>query len=168
MLQSHNLDEWSSGGCPDPLQTVTPWSVCTLLWTRAQPCSLLHMQSHTWSCYFLQPAWEEHLHIFSNSLVNHNNFVEVQNQLGLKPSELVQLSTTRWADQVRSARAVLNNLPDAEAHSSVFRCGRGAYVRHSSLWPDHRDLSLWRCSQKPCYPFNWIQKNWIKNSSREG
>lgn len=48
---------------------------------------------------------------FSNSLVNHNKFIEIQNKLGLKPSELVQLSTTRWASQVRSVKAVVNNLP---------------------------------------------------------
>ncbi|KAI4802931.1 hypothetical protein KUCAC02_006498 [Chaenocephalus aceratus] len=48
---------------------------------------------------------------FSKSLVNHNKFIEIQNQLGLKPSELVQLSTTRWASQVRSVKAVVNNLP---------------------------------------------------------
>lgn len=36
---------------------------------------------------------------FSNSLVNHNKFVEVQNQLGLKPSEFVQLSAIRWGYQ---------------------------------------------------------------------
>ncbi|XP_077100036.1 zinc finger MYM-type protein 1-like [Siphateles boraxobius] len=47
---------------------------------------------------------------FSNSLVNHNKFIEIQKQLGLRPSELVQLSTTRWACQVRSVNAVLNNL----------------------------------------------------------
>ena len=47
---------------------------------------------------------------FSNSLVNHNKFIEIQKELGLRPSELVQLSTTRWACQVRSVNAVLNNL----------------------------------------------------------
>ncbi len=46
---------------------------------------------------------------FSSSLINHNKFIEIQNQLGLKQSELVQLSTTRWASQVRSVRAVLTN-----------------------------------------------------------
>uniref|UniRef100_A0A3Q2TPK1 THAP-type domain-containing protein n=1 Tax=Fundulus heteroclitus TaxID=8078 RepID=A0A3Q2TPK1_FUNHE len=48
---------------------------------------------------------------FSNSLVNHNKFIEIQNQLGLKPSPLVELSTTRWARKVRSVNAVLNDLP---------------------------------------------------------
>ncbi len=48
---------------------------------------------------------------FSSSLINHNKFIEIQNQLGLKQSELVQLSTTRWASQVRSVRAVLTNFP---------------------------------------------------------
>lgn len=48
---------------------------------------------------------------FTNSLVNHNKFVEIQKQLGLKTSELVQLSTTRWACQVRSVNNILNNLP---------------------------------------------------------
>lgn len=31
---------------------------------------------------------------FSTSLVNHNKFLEVQRELGLTPSELVELSTT--------------------------------------------------------------------------
>uniref|UniRef100_A0A8C6M7J5 DUF4371 domain-containing protein n=1 Tax=Nothobranchius furzeri TaxID=105023 RepID=A0A8C6M7J5_NOTFU len=48
---------------------------------------------------------------FSNSLINHNKFIEIQKQLGLQPSELVQLSNTRWASQVRSVKAVMNNLP---------------------------------------------------------
>ncbi len=53
---------------------------------------------------------------FSSSLVNHNKFVEIQKQLGLNPSELVQLSTTRWACQVKSVNAVLNNLPAILTH----------------------------------------------------
>lgn len=48
---------------------------------------------------------------FSTSLVNHDKFLEVQRELGLTPSELVQLSTTRWACKLRSIKAVLKNLP---------------------------------------------------------
>nr|XP_054606904.1 zinc finger MYM-type protein 1-like [Nothobranchius furzeri] len=48
---------------------------------------------------------------FSNSLINHNKSIEIQNQLGLHPSELLQLSNTRWESQVRSVKAVMNNLP---------------------------------------------------------
>ena len=48
---------------------------------------------------------------FSVSIVNHQRFSDVQMLLGLKKSELVQLSKTRWACQVKSVRAMLNNLP---------------------------------------------------------
>lgn len=48
---------------------------------------------------------------FSTSLVNHDKFLEVQKELGLTPSELVQLSTTRWACKLSSIKAVLKNLP---------------------------------------------------------
>ncbi|KAK0141852.1 Zinc finger MYM-type protein 1 [Merluccius polli] len=48
---------------------------------------------------------------FSSSLVNHDKFLEIQSKLGLTPSELVQLSTTRWACHLRSIKAVLKNLP---------------------------------------------------------
>lgn len=48
---------------------------------------------------------------FSVSLVNHHKFRDVQNQLGLQPSELVQLSKTRWSSQLRSVNAILENLP---------------------------------------------------------
>ncbi len=48
--------------------------------------------------------------------MNHNKFVEIQKQLGLNPSEFVQLSTTRWACQVKSVNAVLNNLPAILTH----------------------------------------------------
>lgn len=48
---------------------------------------------------------------FSSSVVNHNKFIQVQHQLGIGISELVQLSPTRWACQLRSVRSVLKNLP---------------------------------------------------------
>ena len=48
---------------------------------------------------------------FSVSLVNHHKFVDTQKKLGLQPKELVQLSTTRWACQLRSVTAVTDNLP---------------------------------------------------------
>lgn len=48
---------------------------------------------------------------FSASLVNHHKFVEIQKTLGLQPSQLVQLSNTRWACQLHSVSAVLNNFP---------------------------------------------------------
>ena len=48
---------------------------------------------------------------FSTSLVNHHKFRDVQNRLGLQPSELVQLSKTRWSCQLRSVNAVLENYP---------------------------------------------------------
>ena len=47
---------------------------------------------------------------FNNSVVNHNKFIEIQQQLGIEISEFVQLSPTRWACQVRSVRSVLKNL----------------------------------------------------------
>ncbi|KAJ3580971.1 hypothetical protein NHX12_032687 [Muraenolepis orangiensis] len=47
---------------------------------------------------------------FSVSIVNHQKFSDVQMLLGLKKSELVQLSKTRWACQVKSVRAMLDNL----------------------------------------------------------
>ncbi len=52
----------------------------------------------------------ESLHFFSCSLVNHHKFAETQKQLGLHPAELVQLSNTRWACQLRSVKAVMDNL----------------------------------------------------------
>jgi hypothetical protein len=48
---------------------------------------------------------------FGTSLVNHHKFSDVQNRLGLQPSELVQLSKTRWSCQLRSVNAVLENYP---------------------------------------------------------
>ncbi|KAK0138714.1 Zinc finger MYM-type protein 1 [Merluccius polli] len=48
---------------------------------------------------------------FSVSLVNHHKFKETQKQLGLQPSELVQLSKTRWSCQLRSVNAMIDNLP---------------------------------------------------------
>uniref|UniRef100_I3KZS0 HAT C-terminal dimerisation domain-containing protein n=1 Tax=Oreochromis niloticus TaxID=8128 RepID=I3KZS0_ORENI len=54
----------------------------------------------------------ESLHsFFSASLVNHHKFMDTQKKLGLEQSELAQLSNTRWACQVRSVTAVLNNFP---------------------------------------------------------
>ncbi|KAL7842621.1 hypothetical protein SRHO_G00243100 [Serrasalmus rhombeus] len=48
---------------------------------------------------------------FSSSLVNHHKFVETQTRLGLQQTELVQLSSTRWACQLRSVNCVLDNFP---------------------------------------------------------
>lgn len=47
---------------------------------------------------------------FNTSLVNHTKFKELQKDLGLFASELVQLSNTRWACQVNSVKALLNNI----------------------------------------------------------
>jgi len=47
---------------------------------------------------------------FSVSVVNHQKFSDVQMLLGLEKSELVQLSKTRWACQVKSVKAMLDNL----------------------------------------------------------
>ncbi|XP_039858102.1 zinc finger MYM-type protein 1-like [Simochromis diagramma] len=47
---------------------------------------------------------------FNTSLVNHTKFKELQKDLGLFASELVQLSNTRWACQVNSIKALLNNI----------------------------------------------------------
>uniref|UniRef100_A0AAR2ISZ2 DUF4371 domain-containing protein n=1 Tax=Pygocentrus nattereri TaxID=42514 RepID=A0AAR2ISZ2_PYGNA len=48
---------------------------------------------------------------FSSSLVNHHKFVETQTRLGLQQTELAQLSSTRWACQLRSVNCVLDNFP---------------------------------------------------------
>ncbi|XP_042079035.1 zinc finger MYM-type protein 1-like [Haplochromis burtoni] len=48
---------------------------------------------------------------FSTSLVNHHKFMETQAKRGLTKTELVQLSNTRWACQLRSISAVLETLP---------------------------------------------------------
>lgn len=53
---------------------------------------------------------------FSNSLVNHHKFMEAQTRLGLTTIELVQLSNTRWACQLRSISAVLETL------SAILEC----------------------------------------------
>ena len=45
---------------------------------------------------------------FSTSLVNHHKFKEAQSKLGIASTELVQLSNTRWACQLRSINAVLD------------------------------------------------------------
>ncbi|CAL8357570.1 unnamed protein product [Gadus morhua 'NCC'] len=45
------------------------------------------------------------------SLVNHDKFKETQKQLGLQPSELVQLSKTRWSCQLMSINAMIENFP---------------------------------------------------------
>lgn len=46
---------------------------------------------------------------FSASLINYLKFTDVQKQLGLQSSELVQLSTTRWACHVKSVSAVTDH-----------------------------------------------------------
>ncbi|XP_069502501.1 zinc finger MYM-type protein 1-like [Ambystoma mexicanum] len=48
---------------------------------------------------------------FSTSLIHHHKFKAVQNTLGLKQGELVQLSDTCWSCQVRSVNALINNFP---------------------------------------------------------
>ena len=48
---------------------------------------------------------------FSLSLVNHHKFRETQKQLGLQPSELVQLSKMPWSCQFRSISAMIANFP---------------------------------------------------------
>ncbi|KAA0709049.1 Zinc finger MYM-type protein 1 [Triplophysa tibetana] len=48
---------------------------------------------------------------FSVSLVNHQSFSDMPKALGLEKSELVQLSKTRWACQLKSVTAVIANLP---------------------------------------------------------
>lgn len=53
---------------------------------------------------------------FSTSLVHHHKFKETQSKLGLTAGELVQLSNTRWACQLRSINAVLETLP------AIFEC----------------------------------------------
>ena len=53
---------------------------------------------------------------FSTSLVNHHKFQEAQSKLGLTAVELVQLSNTRWACQLRSINAILETLP------AIFEC----------------------------------------------
>uniref|UniRef100_A0A672RED2 DUF4371 domain-containing protein n=1 Tax=Sinocyclocheilus grahami TaxID=75366 RepID=A0A672RED2_SINGR len=45
------------------------------------------------------------------SLASHHKFKEAQTKLGLRPCELVQLSNTRWACQLHTVNAVLDNLP---------------------------------------------------------
>lgn len=53
---------------------------------------------------------------FSTSLVNHHKFKEAQSKLGIASAELVQLSNTRWACQLRSINAVLDTL------TAIFDC----------------------------------------------
>ncbi|KAG7471604.1 zinc finger MYM-type 1-like [Solea senegalensis] len=53
---------------------------------------------------------------FSTSLVNHHKIMEAQTRLGLTTVELVQLSNTRWACQLRSISAVLDTL------SAILEC----------------------------------------------
>jgi hypothetical protein len=53
---------------------------------------------------------------FSVSIKNHHKFADVQAELGLKHSELVQLSETRWSCQIRSVIAMIANL------SAVIQC----------------------------------------------
>lgn len=57
---------------------------------------------------------------FSVSLVNHHKFRDVQDQLGLKPSQLVQLSKTRWTCQLRSVNAMLENLHAVLQHQQLY------------------------------------------------
>lgn len=47
---------------------------------------------------------------FSTSLVNHHKFKEAQSKLRIASAELVQLSNTCWACQLRSINAVLDTL----------------------------------------------------------
>lgn len=48
---------------------------------------------------------------FNTSLVNHDKLKALKKQLGIGEGELVQLSNTRWACQVKSVKAILENLP---------------------------------------------------------
>lgn len=48
---------------------------------------------------------------FSVSLVNHQKFKETQKLLGLQPTELVQLSKTRWSCQLKSINAMIEHFP---------------------------------------------------------
>lgn len=48
---------------------------------------------------------------FSVSVVNNHKLKEIQKQLGLWPSELVQLSKKRWSCQLRSVNVMIDNLP---------------------------------------------------------
>lgn len=70
---------------------------------------------------------------FSISLVNCQTFTDIQKVLGLVESELVQLSKTQWACQVRSVNAVIVNL------TAVLRCleeiaGREGCCQNSSVY----------------------------------
>ncbi|CAB1433037.1 unnamed protein product [Pleuronectes platessa] len=56
------------------------------------------------------------LEVCNTSLVNHHKFQEAQSKLGLTAVELVQLSNTRWACQLRSINAILETLP------AIFEC----------------------------------------------
>ncbi|CAL8357580.1 unnamed protein product, partial [Gadus morhua 'NCC'] len=58
-----------------------------------------------------QHARRRHGQEYIGSLVNHDKFKETQKQLGLQPSELVQLSKTRWSCQLRSINAMIENFP---------------------------------------------------------
>lgn len=49
---------------------------------------------------------------FSVSLLNHQKFVRVQTELGLKPNALVQLSNACWSCQIRAVRAMVANFPE--------------------------------------------------------
>ncbi|XP_036965521.1 zinc finger MYM-type protein 1-like [Acanthopagrus latus] len=48
---------------------------------------------------------------FHLSLVHHDKFADVQKHLGLDNSDLIQSSKTRWACQLQSVKAMLNNFP---------------------------------------------------------
>lgn len=53
---------------------------------------------------------------FSVSVINHQQFIDVQKQLGLMCVQLVQLSDTRWSCQVRAVNALIKNF------TAVIRC----------------------------------------------
>lgn len=60
---------------------------------------------------------------FNTSVVSHHKFKDVQTKLGLQPTELVQLSKTRWSCQLRSVNAMLENFPAViQCISSLKNC----------------------------------------------
>uniref|UniRef100_A0A8D0AYQ8 Zinc finger MYM-type protein 1 n=1 Tax=Sander lucioperca TaxID=283035 RepID=A0A8D0AYQ8_SANLU len=100
MLQSHNLG--------DLLCVAQAYGGASVMSGAVGGVQARFRERHPEAVYVHCYAHE--LNLVLNSLVNHNKFIEIQKELGLRPSELVQLSTTRWACQVRSVNAVLNNL----------------------------------------------------------
>lgn len=133
--------EWSSQCSSGSFPCETSRStVCALLHTWAEFGALPHLRGCARSLF---ETLESVYCFFSISLVNHQTFTDMQTVLGLveKWNELVQLSKTRWACQLRSVISVIVNLTGRDCNicrswanvKKIFWCLHACGVQEHTL-----------------------------------